>query len=513
MKIPYPKFLRHTVAVTPAHAIGLFVLLQVYFASNLLSFGFWKSGEGVFEYMLLFFGAWLVGLVLLLWLFLATGRRLSAAWLPLAVLVVLSVPFAWEVWIRSMEIDSSAMRKTLRVLLFAVMYLYFRIGLQRFRETTGALLLLCVLSFAGHAGFSLPTGASRDFDTVGLEKTPNIHVIMLDSLTHSPFSREFMGVENPAADYLATLDDAIYAGYLGFVETTPTAYSWSTLFNLGQESRNTAAFSGSSPSRLTVLLRRNGYNITTGFSNEFFGWRKGEFVDHYHTGKAQELKYDLVCVNPYGKLRFCSEFSQSVFSRFFVTELEDENKREERTNEWPDAVLDLIDRAERSATGPIFSGFYIYSPIGHASWDFRKDDAEALARYKRQFVEGVQRARQVIEDIDRLRRRYPDSIFIVSGDHGPFLSKYSRRHGREKDRRFFVLGQHSVAVALLNASNLCPWSRDWLDRQRYLTPSRMLVASLACDGDGRRLTEYFTDNEEFVRLGNSYATGGTRSPD
>ena len=70
-----------------------------------------------------------------------------------------------------------------------------------------------------------------------------------------------------------------------------------------------------------------------------------------------------------------------------------------------------------------------------------------------------------------------------------------------------------VALALLNASNLCPWSRDWLARQRYLTPSRMLVASLACDGDGRRLTEHFTDNEEFIRFGNSYATSGTSSPD
>ena len=225
------------------------------------------------------------------------------------------------------------------------------------------------------------------------------------------------------------------------------------------------------------------------------------------------MKYDLVCVSPYGKLGFCSEFSQSVFSGFFVAESEDEDKRENRTKEWPETVLDLIDRAERSATSPLFSAFYIYSPIGHASWDFRKEDREMLAAYTRQFVEGVRRAHQVIEDIDRLRRRYPDSIFIVSGDHGPFQTRYTRRRGREKDRRFYVLGQHSVAVALLNASNLCPWSRDWLTRQRYLTPSRMLVASLACDGDSRRLTEHFTDNEEFIRLGNSFATSGASSPD
>ena len=509
MKIPSANFLRPSVAVKPTHAICLFVLLQIYFASNLFSFGFWKSGEGIFEYMLMFFGAWLAGLVLLLSLFLAKGRRFNASWLPLAILVVLSIPFAWDIWIRSLEIDSSAMRKALRISLFAVMYLYFRIGLQRVRWTAGAVLLLCVLSFAGHAGLSVPTGPSRDFDTIEMDKTPNVHVIMLDSFTHSPFSRESMGVDNPAADYLATLDDTIYAGSLGFVESVATANSWSTLFNLGQKSRDRGVFSGSSPSRLTVLLRRNGYSITTGFSNEFFGWKKGEFVDYYHKGKAQELHYDLVCTALKVGLGFCSEFSESVFSRIFVTRFEDKNKRKKRMNEWPHTVLDLIDRAEQGATRPLFSAFHIYWPIGHTSWDFRWKDAEMVAKYKQQFVEGVQLARQVIENIDRLRRRYPDSIFIVSGDHGPFLS----RHGREKDRRFFVLGRHGVALALLNASNLCPWSRDWLARHRYLTPSRMLVAALACDGNGRRLTKHFTDNEEFIRFGNSYATSGTSSPD
>ena len=172
------------------------------------------------------------------------------------------------------------------------------------------------------------------------------------------------------------------------------------------------------------------------------------------------------------------------------------------TREWTDTVIDLIDRAERDATGPLFSAFHHYSPIGHTSMDYRSGDAEMFEEYKRIFVKRVQRARQVLENIDRLRRRYPGSIFIVSGDHGPFLS----RTAPEEERRFIVLDRHAVALALLNASNLCGWSRDWLDQQRYLTPSRMLVASLACNGESRRLTEHFTDNEEFIRYGESFTT-------
>ena len=108
---------------------------------------------------------------------------------------------------------------------------------------------------------------------------------------------------------------------------------------------------------------------------------------------------------------------------------------------WPDKVIDLIDRAERNATGPIFSGFYIYFPFGHTVLNYRTGDAEMFETYKRHFVKEGQRARKLIEKIDRLRKRYPESIFIVSGDHGPYLS----RTAPEEDRRFIVLDRHGVA--------------------------------------------------------------------
>ena len=258
----------------PKHAIGLFVALQIYFASNLLSFGFWKSSDSVFGYMLVFYGVWLAGFVLVLSTILATARRFNHSWLALAVLVVLSIPFAWEVWVRTIEFERDAIRAAVCVLLLPAMYLYFRIGLERVRLMSCAVLVLCVLSFAGHAGLSVSAREPRDFDTVEMEKKTNVHVIMLDSFTHSPFAEEFMGVENPAADYLATLDDTIYAGSIGFSEYVPTKQSWGALFNLGQRNRNPGFFSGAVPSRLTVLLRRNGYSISTGFSSNYFGSRK-----------------------------------------------------------------------------------------------------------------------------------------------------------------------------------------------------------------------------------------------
>ena len=500
MKLHLTNYLRPAVPVKLGHAICLFVFLQIYFVSNTLSFGFWKSSAGVFTYMLIFYGVWLVGIVLVMSSLLGAARRFGPPWLVVAVLVVLSIPLAWELWVRSLEIDSSVIRRTLRILLLPVMLFYFRIGFERAAPTACAIILLCILSFAGHAGVSISGGAFRDFDTFELDRKTNVHVIMLDSLTHSPYSKEFMGVENPAADHLATLDDTIYAGSQGFSENVPTRAAWGTLFNLGhpvQGRTHYAFFSGTTPSPLTELLRRNGYTIATGFSSDYFGWRKGKHVDHYFRGSIQHLKRDLSCSSKKGKLGFCSPFSQSMFATLFV---ETSGNQDEGQTEWPDTVIDLIERAERNAKGPLFSAFHIYLP-GHTPTDYRSGNAKMLAEYKRHFVKEVQRARKVIDDIDRLRKQYPESVFIISGDHGPYLS----RNAPEEDRRFIVLDRHGVALALLNASNLCAWSRDWLDRQRYLTPSRMLAAALACNGESRRLTGHFTDDEEFIRFGESFA--------
>ena len=499
MKSRLARVLGPAEAVRSGHAICLFVLLQVYFASNMLSFGFWKSGNAVFGYMLVYYGAWIAGLVAALSLFLAAARRFDLPWLALAALFVLSVPFAWSLWVHSIEIDRDAIRGTVGILLLPATYLYFRIGLESVRWTACAVLLLCVLAFLGHAGLFVSTAKSHDFDTVEMERKTNIHVIMLDAFTHSPFTEEFMGIESPAADHLASLDDAIHAGRMGFSEHIPTKYAWASLFNLGRRSVDFGAFSGSTPSRLTVLLRENGYSISTGFSGNYFGWNKGKHVDHYYRGAPPSLDHVLACTTGNGVLGFCSQFSRSVFSRLVATESDDAKGRSRRAKAWPDKVVDLIDHAERNATTPLFSAFHVYWPFGHTRADYRTGDADMFAEYKRDVVNKAPRARKVIERIDRLRKRHPESIFIISGDHGPYLS----RTAPEEDRRFIVLDRHGVGVALLNASNLCAWSRDWLAGQRYLTASRMLVASIACNGESRRLTEHFTENEEFIRFGES----------
>lgn len=496
-------------ATTAAHApvnrwkaVGAFLLLHLYFVSNLLSFGFWKSSVVVFGYLAVFYGVWLVGLTLLLGLVLRISSRLCLTRFDSLICGTFSLPFCFGLWLPTIEVDSGISWWMIAILFFPAMFCYYRISFSLSASMAVLMISFCGLSFIGHSeiwdDFERSLGRNaQETDVVSLNKTSNIHVIMFDALTHSAFSETFMGVRNPAADYLATLDDTIYAGHMGFVEQVPTNQSWATLFEIGRNnSNNYSAFSGRSPSLLTDLLRKHSYYIQTGFANTFFGAAKGKYVDDYVHG-VTELKDTLICRSHEVPLGFCSELSYTMFGKY--RRLLGESYQFYRS--WPKTVFDLIEQAEQKTQGPVFSAFYIYSPVSHTLLNHLSGDAEMVERYKNEiFIPETQRAQKLMEDINRLRQRFKDSIFIISGDHGPWLSRTEK-----EDRRFIVLDRHGVALALLNASNLCPWSRDWLAQQKYLTPSRMLAASLACDGESRKLTENFQDNEEFIHFGETLA--------
>jgi len=169
---------------------------------------------------------------------------------------------------------------------------------------------------------------------------------------------------------------------------------------------------------------------------------------------------------------------------------------------WQEHVFDIIEKSETHSKTPLFSGFYILLP-GHTSHRHTTGNVADLEKYKEKLASEAGRLLSALERLNELRLKFPESIFIVSGDHGAWLS---RAMPKNENRRFWTLDRHGVALSLLNEHNLCPASRIWLERQKYLTPSRLLAASLACDGDSQNLLEIFVDNHEFIMFGESLTT-------
>ena len=231
-------------------AWGAFLLLQLYFVSNLLSFEFWRSSVVVLGYSTVFYGVWLVGLTLLLGLFLRISARFCLTRFDSLVCGTFSLPFCFGLWLPTIEVDSGIGWWMIAILFFPAMFCYYRISAFFIGRMAVLMIGLCGLSFMGHSEIWEFQSGGNDYETdmVSLNKTSNIHVIMSDALVHSAFSETFMGVRNPAADYLATLGDTIYAGHMGFVEQASTLPSWATLFEIGRNNwTDDGAFSWSLP--------------------------------------------------------------------------------------------------------------------------------------------------------------------------------------------------------------------------------------------------------------------------
>ena len=480
-----------------------FLLLQIYFICNLLSFGFWKFGTTIFVYTIAYFGLWIVGLTLLLWLYCKTKKKDILSRSTIIVLVILAFPM-FGIWVQSLQIQINWLEWIIVLIFPLIVVIYYRVGSSHIVGTVFTMLGLCVLSFIGHA--ELTTGIQSSsyqnpnmkFGTMDLQHKPNIHVIMFDALTNSAFSREFLGVTNLPDEFLSGLSDAISADSLGFQESVPTRNAWNILFGLGIKiPLRFRPFSGLDQSPLTLLLRTNGYKMQTGFSNSYLGFKKGPHVDFYHIGRAK-FRDNAICDQKL--LGFCSKLSESVYNIFdgFI------NRNVGRIyakGSWSVTVLELIENFEKITNSPIFSAFYIYKP-GHAPHNYETKNAEMFESYKDRFAGNLELVRETLVNLNELRLKFPDSIFIVAGDHGPYLTRNLKEGENE---RFRVLDRHNVALSLLNAHNLCEIPRKWLEKLNYITPSRMLAASLACSGDSLRLLEIFQDDRmEFIEFGNSY---------
>ena len=480
-----------------------FLLLQIYFICNLLSFGFWKFGTTVFVYTIAYFGLWIVGLTLLLWLYSKVKKKKILSWSTIIVLVILTLPM-FGIWVQSLQIQTNRLESILILIFPLIIVIYYRVSASHIVGTVFTMVGLCVLSFISHA--ELTTGIQSSsyqhpnmkFGTMDLQHKPNIHVIMFDALTNSAFSREFLGVTNLPDEFLSGLSDAISADSLGFQENVPTRNAWNTLFGLGiKVPRRFRPFSGLDQSPLTLLLRTNGYKIQTGYSSSYLGIKKGPHVDFYHIGRAN-IRHSAICEETL--LGFCSKPSASVY-KIFDEYINRNVSRVYAKGSWPTTVLELIENFEKNTNSPIFSAFYIFKP-GHAPKNYETENAEMYESYKDRFTGNLELVRETLVKINELRLKFPDSIFIVAGDHGPYLTRNLKEGENE---RFRVLDRHNVALSLLNAHNLCEIPRKWLEKLNYLTPSRMLAASLACSGDSLRLFDIFQDDRmEFIEFGNSY---------
>ena len=246
-------------------------------------------------------------------------------------------------------------------------------------------------------------------ETTGEFKTqPNLYFISFDSFTPEQYLKERLELETTA---LHEVFDREFRAFRNvFSNAVLTRNSWNSLVMLGTEeyrrAGRPAAFAGEAPSKLYGTLHANGYATTSIYENAHFG-PAGPYV-----GRHLRLSSERLCPAIDARARRTALWGYcALWSREPIDDGGESGWTMERVIE------------TGGTKGPHFTAAHIYLP-GHTRGGFRferrADREEFAVRYR-------ERARSAAAELENListvKRGDGNSMVLVFGDHGPWLSR------------------------------------------------------------------------------------------
>ena len=341
-------------------------------------------------------------------------------------------------------------------------------------RSVNAVLVLTMIGPVAALAVSSPAApkiANRlaPFSDVEFRTKPNIHIVSVDALSPATLAKKHMGLSDlPYARLLES--DGVLVFENAFASQVPTRQSLNSLMRLAHAdfAGDFGYFAGRTDGPVTHVLRSNGYNISTGFDQQYFGG-PGPFVDAYIPEPSRAVRNSTLCAlasdDEFKFFGFC------LFGSLFAAP--------PPGGTWPDRVIDIVPQTTSTpAATPEFTLHYIVNPIGHTAQDYRSSDREALARYAAIFQSGAARLAGIMERLYETVRNDPaPSLLVVMGDHGPFLS---RTVSPNDNPTFVVQDQYGILAAILVNDTGCSTRQLQHYTQTYATPERILAGVIRC---------------------------------
>ena len=310
------------------------------------------------------------------------------------------------------------------------------------------------------------------FADIQFHTTPNIHVLAVDALIPISLAQKHMGLSE--LPYYRVLDDknktaVVYKN--AFSSRITTKLSLNSLMRLAHTDyyrEDHAYFTGRANSPVTQAFHSNGYRIWTGYNSSHFG-RKGPFVDFNHPGQDWPFLHSTLCrlalQNPFKYFGVC----------YFMSLITDEGEPKEP---WADQIIDIISRSAHEYATPVFTLHYIRDHISHVTGDFRLSDQRALEQYIELYRTGALKISEMMVQLrDLVESDDKPSIFIVIGDHGPYLSSGINP---DDDESFFVQDRYGILAAILVNETDCSAKQLKHYTPSFATPERILAGVMRC---------------------------------
>ena len=312
---------------------------------------------------------------------------------------------------------------------------------------------------------------------ISFQETPNLYFISFDAIAPRALLNKHLQLN--ATDFHDLFEERFRRFPNLFVDAIATKHSLYTILSLDPSvyasQRDALAargneldpflFSGQNPSPLFRILRDNGYEITTAYTDTYFGNKKGPYVDNYITTYKHT-----VCGLLDPKIRALSFWGYCLL-------LEDQDRS------WPEAVrltaeqilrIDIRDR-------PQFAMVHLYLPEHVKGW-YRHDDAAKFSAYQALYLERSNLAAGILDAIVRhLEENDPGAILLVYGDHGTMASQGVKF---ADNPTFVVQANYGVLGGVYPRDACGAWFDEAEAAQNHMTVLDAVHALLRCLSGG-----------------------------
>lgn len=334
-----------------------------------------------------------------------------------------------------------------------------------------------------------------------MDEKPNIYLLNYDSLIPANLAKEYFQFDQ--IPYQVSIDKYYNELPNSLSFHVPTKRSINDVMRLGQASEplNYAAFSGNVSSLLGATIKKNGYQVITGFHGMYFG-TKGPQIDKGLFPEDVDIQTSVLCIaqRRFQKLQ-AGMVCEAAFWFWRIKPLLPLyraifGKRSGQVlDNWDSLVLESIVNSKSTGKPTLFF-VATYRGIGHTSSSYDHSDLSQRQNYKKEFWNNSHVvARQLTEAAELIKDIDPNSILVIFGDHGTFLSRSMKF---EDDPEFFIKDRHRIAIALRQSGHRCSDPRNLEFSVDYHTPARLVYSILSCLGSGEIIGLQNFDEDETI---------------
>jgi len=398
------------------------------------------------------------------------------------------------------------------IILFLFIFVFFIISKRVFERKNIIFILISILLISISSGISIFLKEHNYLQNVNpsnfplipkFEKKPDIFLLGIDGLIPLSMLEKFY------YDYssLKIKTENFHDIKNSFAPKTPTEFSFKNIMNISQNYPNLKkqAFIGQQNSLLFEIFKKNGYNIHTGFSINFFGSSKGQHIDKYIVyDNSGSYRSSIACLD---KSRFLflpkylslcrSNSINRIISNFIYVFFPSQKSKSEFSSE-TSFLLPHLNKTKN----PKLLLYHSLKYTGHTASDYDHSNQNQRQNFSKHYIDKYKKAFLFInETFKYIKNNNPNAIVLFFGDHGSFLYIKDNDKFLNQDQfllpqeRDFLLDRHAIRQLYLKTNNSCISENKY--SQIYSTTSREIANIIFClstDKEGvQRLFHAFND--------------------